>query len=570
MQALTLSIGQAGIDYFSQSFVSGHLVKLLENMPIANRDIPIGDFNSSGVGFSCSYSNINISLTQGSLQNYTPSYQSVTQVSGGTPSGSQFQLDFNAGTFSANYNWNETGSEEFCSISSFGANCNNNNVNGNYQYSPQFASLQVQVTLSFQYDASSNTYTITGVGETATPGSVSANIPANSVIQNEDTSCFSSHVSSATSQAVSSIDFQGAINSTIPPLLKSIPASGDLGNKIVFDFALGDSGLGFSTENGQNGLTIGVTGSVTYDGTSYPGTPQQALPLPPIPLASSTNHLQTYVSDYSVNGLQWAYFQAGLLNTSATPGTIPDPQALKCKTYVAENKALKPYVAYSMRADIQPLSAPVTAFQEVWECTQAAINSLQSQLAPADWQTLNDNMNGNSYLSQSALDADLEAYGVAQQYFTAVSNAMSAMGMVVTHDLQVVLTIMTEAQPQPTITFSMQRTDLQTNLVMGVAQVNGSNAQTLQFSYVNNTYAVTFISSTVPNFVNDGAFASGMGNVVEFQYDIVLQDMGNAGVPIPIMEGFSFVFADAQLSVQQGYVSITAQVEQDAARTVGN
>ncbi|MHA6195110.1 hypothetical protein ACX3YG_12140 [Pseudomonas wadenswilerensis] len=569
MQALTLAIGQAGIDYFSQSFVSGHLVKLLTNMTIPDHQIQVGDFSDYGAGYTDSFYDININLSNGTLHNYAPSYQSVTQLASGSPSGSDFQLEFNAGAFSVSYAWNETGSETFCSSSSFGSNCSNHGVNGNYAYNPQLAGLSVQVKLSFQYDAASDSYTIVGAGETATPGAVTANIPGDSVIQNEDSSCFSSHVSTATANTLSSIDFQGAVTGAIPPLLKSIPASGDLGNGIVFDFALGDSGLGFSPQSGQNGLTIGVNGSVTWNGTPYPGPPQQALPLPPIPAASSTSHLQTYVSDYSVNGLQWAYFQAGLLSATETAGTVPDPAVLKCKTYVASIAALKPYVLYSMQADIKPLSAPVTAFQEVWEFTQAAINTLKDQVWSPEWNVLNSAMIGNSYLSQASMDSDLQAYGIDPQHFTVIGNATSGMGMVVSHDLEFVLTILNGAATQPTITFSVQRTDIQGDLVMGVAQVSGSTAQTLQFSYLNNAYAATFVSSTVPGFPDGATFADVIWPTVgEPAYDNVLQAMGKAGVPIPIMSGFSFVFADARLTVQQGYVSIEAQVQQQTSGAV--
>jgi hypothetical protein len=40
----------------------------------------------------------------------------------------------------------------------------------------------------------------------------------------------------------------------------------------------------------------------------------------------------------------------------------------------------------------------------------------------------------------------------------------------------------------------------------------------------------------------------------------MMRDVGVSGAPLPIMQGFKFDFADAQLSVQQDYVSILAKV----------
>lgn len=562
MQALTLSIGQAGIDYFSRQFFASQLVNLLEGLALPDRTIAVGDFLATGVGWSDSYSDINVYLTSGTLQGFTPAYQGVKQLASGQPAGSQFQIAFGAGAFTAQYNWHETGSDYFCSSSGHGTFCHGNQIDNTFQYAPRFDSITVQVTTAFTYDKSSNTYLFTGVGSTATTGTESPNIPGGSVLQNEDSECFSSHVSSATSAAVSAIDFTGTISGALPSLLKTVQGSGDLGNGIAFGFALGDSGMAFSTVSGQNGVSIGVTGTVSYEGAAYPGAAPQGLPMPPVPASTSTNHLQTYVSDYSVNGLQWAYFKAGLLTTTATPGTVPDPRVLKCATYVASIPAFKPYAMYGMQAAVTPLAAPVTTFQQVWEFTQDAVNALQKQLPTNVWNILNTAMIGNSYLSSKDLDDDLAAYGVPTENVTAIANATVGMGMVVVHDLQFVLTILDGASPQPTITFSVQRTDIQTRLSLGVTQVAGSKAQTMQFAYLNNSYAATFVSSTVPKFPDGEQFADIIWpQVGEPAYDNVLAAMGKAGVPIPIMSGFNFVFGGAQLSVQEGYVSIQAQIE---------
>ncbi|MFT3765120.1 MAG: hypothetical protein QM820_06340 [Minicystis sp.] len=40
-----------------------------------------------------------------------------------------------------------------------------------------------------------------------------------------------------------------------------------------------------------------------------------------------------------------------------------------------------------------------------------------------------------------------------------------------------------------------------------------------------------------------------------------MKSMGAVGVPLPIMSGFRFVFADAVIETEEHYVSILANVE---------
>ena len=54
----------------------------------------------------------------------------------------------------------------------------------------------------------------------------------------------------------------------------------------------------------------------------------------------------------------------------------------------------------------------------------------------------------------------------------------------------------------------------------------------------------------------------------EPMYAQALRDLGKRGVPLPIMQGSQFVFDHAQLSVQDGYISILANVEFQSAKAV--
>jgi hypothetical protein len=550
MQAMTLSIGQAGIDFFARTLVANQLLQALQDIKLANSSLSMPDYHSS----TCNYFNIKIDLTKGSVSGFSPTYQGVQQQNTGNPAGSQFALNLAAGNFTAKYDWEESYSEECCTSGMYGgAYCQTNQYSRSYGYAPVIGNLAVTVLTAFQYQQSNNTWTITTVSTSAVTSNVSPNIPAKSVVQHEDPRCFSSHVSDATAQSISSIDFATPINAVIPPLLGSIPASGDLGNGIVFEWELGDAGLTFPK---ANGISVGITGRVSYRGTYYQGPPPTSLPVPPVPAAGETHYLQTYVSDYEVNALQWAYYQAGLLDTTATPDTIPDPNALKVKTYVAFIKQLEPYKAYSMRADIKPQAAPVSAFQAVWQFTRGNVDNLKSQLPIDVWNIINNYMISNAYISKQALEADLQAYHIGQPYYATIEKGTSTMGMVDTQNIQMLLTVLTGYDPQPTITFNVARTDILTNLRLGVA----GDAQTLQFAFLEVESAAKFVSSTIPNFPGD-QMAVIWSTVGEFNYSAVVADMGKTGVPLPIMRGFQFLISQADLSIQSGFVSIKSQVQ---------
>ncbi|MFT4255342.1 MAG: hypothetical protein QM608_23010, partial [Caulobacter sp.] len=382
---------------------------------------------------------------------------------------------------------------------------------------------------------------------------VTPNIPGSSVIQNEDSGCFTAQVSDATARSISTIDFAGAIKAVVPQLINSIPASGDLGNGIVFEWGLGDSGLTFPN---NNGISVGITGRVSYNGVFYQGAGPVSLPIPPVPAPTDAHYLQTYVSDYEVNALQWAFQQAGLLNSVATPGSIPNPDALKVKTYVEDIHELAPYRAYNMQADIKPLIAPVSHFQKVWMFTQDNIDRLKSQLPMNVWQIISEGLNGNYYISQMTLDEDLALYGIEQSYFATIEAGVAAMAMVDESSIQMVLTILTPTEPRPNIIFNVTRTDILTNLALGIAGA----AQTMKFGFYKVTSAARFVSSTIPNFPGD-QMSFIWRTVGDFNYNNTLIEMGQQGVPLPIMSGFKFLLDESELSVQQAYVSIKTKVQ---------
>lgn len=555
VQGVTFAIGKKGIEFFSQSLLSGAAVKKLQNLTPPANTINIPNFTDSGIGYFSSYSNFKIQLSNGRLSGFNPSYSSVTQGSGGTPAGNQFQLILSAGAFSATYDWRETYDNYSCYSSGDSTYCNSSTGDSSYTYNPGFGGMTVTVPTEFVYNAATNTYSFNVTAATGAASGAVANIPGRSAINGQTSAgCFSTKVSNATAAAISNIDFKTPISQILSGVLKSIDGNTDLGNGIKFNYALGPAGLGFPN---ADGVTVGTTGVASYNGQAYAGGTPPVLPIPAVPADSDDQFMNIYVSDWAINGLSWAYFNAGLLNLTVTPSDLPNPSALKAATYAAYEPAFAQYGNVALTAQITPLDPPVTAFQQVWLFTTAAMNLLQSQLPASVYQQLMA-FSGNAYASQSKLESDLTDTGIANQYFATIESAVSQKGKVTTQSMQFEIFVENGATPRPNLIFDLQRTDVMTDLQLGTT---ATNAQSMMFSFANANNAVTFQSTTIPRFSKQN-FGTILWPVAgESAYATAMQGMGQRGVAIPIAQGFSFLLTQSTLSIQDGYISIASQLE---------
>ncbi len=555
MQAISIAIGQAGINFFAQHFLVPQLEQLLGKLTPASRTISVPDFSSQNGDVTLFVSNLSIALSNGSLSGFNPVFQKMAQgVVAGVPA---FTLNFQAFGFAANYNWFEAYhlvTDTFIppnSESSIPSDPRNT-----FTYTPVFAGMAITLVIQFAYNSSTKAWEMTaGKGSASAQGPV-ANIPRNSILWTQDVKCFVGHVDDTTEASITATDFTGLINNLINGVVNSIQGSGQLGNNITYDFSPGDSGLLFPN---NDGIQIGVKGGASYNGTAYSGSNPPSLPLP-APLADSdTHHLNMYVSNYEVDALNWAFFQAGKLSTVVNAADLPNPDVLKVKTYVnSDPDALKPYAGRAMQAQIQPKSAPTTAFQLVYELSEAVLDVLQKQLPASIYNDLSS-LGGNNYASAASLESDLSGNNIPSTYFATIEAAAQSMGMVVTHDIDYVLTILDFQPTQPTITFNIKRVDIMSNLSLGLGGANNT-VQTLQFSFINASWTETFIGSTIPKLNSDG-FGDIWGTAGETQYATLMQELGKNGVPLPIMQGFSFDFTNAELSIQENYLSILANVQ---------
>ena len=553
MQAITIAIGKADMSFFAHQLLASKITQLLSSLVPPDKTLNVQQIDI----YYSTASNIVVNLSQGSLTQFQPALEGAPQQQ----ANGLFQLTINSGNFNAVYNWNEQYVYTYCYDDMGTIICDSpENKNNNYTYTQAFNLLSLLVSLQFSFNSSTNAWQIqiTGSQANATPGSPT--IPKDSVLQNQDPSdCgFSSHVDDATAQAISAIDFATPINALIEGLIQTIPGSGNLGDGIVYNFSIGDSGLLFP---GNDGIQMGVTGGASYQGTAFSEPNPPSLPLPAPLSDSDTHHLNMYVSNYEVDALNWAYTQAGKLNLILNPQDLPNPAALSVSTYTALEPTLAPYAAFVMQAQITQIQAPVTSFQTAYIFGTTVMDLLKKQL-PSNIYTLIQGLPSNAFLTQSDLENFLTTATVPDTYFATIEAAGLVTAMVLTQSMDFNLVIQNGQPTMPYIKIQVDRIDVLTDLQLGL---NANNNQTMQFGFASAQNSATFLESSIPGF-NGPIFSEVVWPATaETNYADALEKMGATGVPLPIMEGLSFDFTNAQLSVQEGYVSILANVQYNNA-----
>jgi len=548
MQALAIAIGKAGITKFAQQLIAQELVAAASSLQKPpDKSFAIPTFTD------VHYKNGTIALTGTSMTNFNPTFTAIVQ------NGATFTATVVATNFSANYNWHEEYDYEYCYRDPDDGEwyCDPWQHETNDQpWSPSFGSLTITVQLGLVYDDASAAYQLRALSSSAVISGETASIPGWSVLVLGGAPCSAdSQAVQAAEASIQSLDFTGPVSSVFANLVDSIPASGKLTSDITNLYGLGNSGLMYTPD----GVQIGVTGTVTYQGQEYPGSPPPPVPLPLPPAQDdTTHHLRVYVSSYEMDALHWAYFQAGLLTATIEPTdpNLPDPDLLYVDTYTDLIPALDLYAGCNMTCKVTPKVAPAIAFQDVWIFTSAVMTTLKGQLPP---DVLSDvqKVGGKTYVDLTSLEHDLTAAKVPSTYFVTVETAAKDVGMAVGQTLEFMFTINGTDEPSPpNFVFDVARTDVLQQL--GLNATDLVQTLTYEFSHAGKPQA-TFVSSTVPDFPSGDEFARLTWPVVgEPAYDRMLKDLGSAGVPLPVMTGFHFVFEDAELSIQEGYVDILA------------
>jgi LBP / BPI / CETP family, C-terminal domain len=388
MQALTIAISPAGVQYFVQQLVVERLLNALSALKPPDKTVSVPPITLIGRSVHQEWYNISITLSGGSLPNFHPVFGGMTQA------GSLFTITLSASDLTVDYSWNEQ-----CDRSvSFQPPVH---VNNTWDYTTSIQSLVVSVPITLAQQADSYSFTVGNV--TATPTGLNPNIPGDSIVH---PSCFGPTVNDATTQALESIDFQSPIQNLLQNVFGTIPASGRLTPDIVFGFNQGDSALAFP--DGQ-GLTLGVTGDVTCKGEAYPGGTPPSLAVPDIPTASQ---VRFFASDYQFNELFWAFSADGLLSMTIRAGDLPDPGMLNTSYY--QNSSLSPlyqkYPGLPMTVDVTPLAAPTVSFQPSYDLTfgdNGVLTTLESALPEGTYSQLRA-LDESVYLTKAACEAALQ------------------------------------------------------------------------------------------------------------------------------------------------------------------
>jgi hypothetical protein len=614
MQGITVALSLEGIKELVEGMCApaSYLEKAINNTSLVDYSITDDSLGEAWINKDGSNaedcSQIHVYLSQGAIGSFTISSSgpAIQQQANGT-----FLLSFSSGAaFNAKYTWNENWSQQdeywedspdnggqwVPQGSPYGQQA------GPFDFSLGVESLDTTATFTFTYDSNSQTWQLPVSCVTTSPSNPTPNIPGGSVLQHSTSQGCDAQVH-LEQGAVDSLDkgddFHTALmNGVFNHPLESIPASGQLTPDIAFAFGLGDSPLAFPN---NQGLTVGVTGISTYTAPGrsqpqqYPGTPPTNLPVPAVP--TNGHHLQMYVSDYAINGLYWAFANDGQLTETVTPTMLQqmgaDPSVLYVSTYYNSipssdpvKQALYTYRERVMYAKVSPaldstnLPIPPTVnFQTVYVfdgphgsvMTSLANDVAKNTFSSTDYNNLSNSViPSNAYANAQDLVSDLNGISITRpQSIQCIETATQGLGAVVTHALELTCTIQGATLPNgdaPFFTFMLTRQDILTSLGLGVAK--SGKAQTLQFTHVecqpspsvNTPDEQAQFSNFIP-LKSAMWFTSIWAAVGEQQYSTLLANLGQHGVPLPIMQGFQFVFEDASTNLEQGYIGILANVE---------
>jgi hypothetical protein len=569
MQPVTVAISPAGISYLLQTLIGNQVAKALEdNLTPPNYSFTVPDFNylPGGDAFEHDYSGITISLSGGAFKSFTPVFSGCVQ---GPDDNSQFTISMTVSNLDMDYNWNESFTSQLFTWNRGGMKVpagqptpNNNN----YGYSVNLPSLSI--TAVFKLSVVGGAYELTYVSSSADPGNPQPNIPGASILNQQQATCgYAAHISAATVQQLDNMDYGGCVAAALKPIFASIGQSGSLG-PVQFDFlAPGDSGLAFP---GGGGVQLGAKGTVSVNGSPFPATPPADLALPSIPTGNPAKHAAYYIQDYEVDALFWGFFAAGILKATLAPGDLKDPQALKTETYAGGSLNILPmkYPNAFMTADLTAKAAPTVFFTTIYQFTDASLARIQKDMGSA-WAQYSDEiseLNPGTYSSQSGLEAQLQAIDPGlMTYAAAIENDTAVTGIIAQHDVRCVLNVLKGGQPVPVITFDVAQTFAMQGLQLGLSSTKTTQSVVFDFIQPSDIFPKpTFVSSTLPG-VNNADF-SDVWDALRPNWQDVFAQVGTAGVPLPRIPGFDFLFDQATVAVNpavagaDGYVAITTDL----------
>ena len=569
MQAVSAAISQTGIAYLLQTLLGSQIAKALED----NLTAPGYSFNAANFVYwvynniyETDYSGITVNLTGGVFKSFTPVFSSFTQ---GPDDNSQFSVVMTASNVVVQYNWGENYTSTRVDYTRGGKVPEQPQPGaGSYVYTITIPN--ISITAVFKLAVGAGGYTLTYVSSKADPGNAKPNIPSGSILSlPQSIDCgFANQVAQLTEQQLANIDYGACVAAALKPVFASIADSGKLG-PVEFDFlAPGDSGLVFPS---GGGVQIGAKGGVSVNGVAYSAPPPPGLALPPVPTGSPPPDVAYYIQDWEVNALFWGFQAAGVLKATITSGEIADPQALETDTYAGgplNNLDMK-YPGLLMTADVSALAPPVVQFGTIYVFTAKNLQDIASAMGAAAWTQYGDEiseLSGHSFASQTALESELALIDSALSTFAPIIEGKTGLGgAVVTHTTRCVLNVLVRGAPVPVITFDVAQCFVMEGLQLG--QSSQGTAQSVIFGFSQPMGAIpkaTFVSSTIPGV--DGGDFGDVWNALRTNWQNTFAAIGAAGMPLPRIPGFDFVFGNAPVKVEppvagaDGYISVSASI----------
>lgn len=555
MQAITVAVSPKGTAYFNNYWVLGVLATALKQpSSLADHNV-----SSQTIGSYMDRKNLRVSLTKGTLSGFSPKLTSFAQQNNGT-----FQLVFTGSNLSLKYEWNETYDYRY-DVSDLGTESWERVSNGPLEFIQQVPTLTCTVTVGFRFNSSPapGAWEVDLVDPKPTAvasGISSPTLPQASVLVWSKT-CLDMHIGEVEAKAISGMvnNFSAEIQNHFPAVFASIPASGKLTDSIKFDFGLGSSGLVFPNDN--KGIKIGATGTATWNGTVYPGTNPPELELPPVP---ADHHLNYRISDYSINAVFWAFYRAGLLETVATQANTGGNSSVLTTNTFRGSPAHAIYDKYPnvpMTATITALSAPTVALKSVYEPTEERLEAIRPKL-PKEILAKLQGITSSIYVSESAFCTDLVNYlgqADADQYKTILERSVQEVAAVVTHSNRVIMNVLVTGNPVTVLTLDISETDTLEQFVLGHNEAK--TTQTLQFvpSVIPELTNATFVSSPLRG-IDVQSFGYIYNLALQPVFAAVATAVGKAGVALPRIKGFNFLFDKATIDLEQGYASVLTDV----------
>jgi hypothetical protein len=608
-QALTIAVAPSGMTkLFNALVVSGAaFANQLDSETPSNQTLNVGDVPDTNI------SDYVLQLSGGSYSNASASLSSAAQQGAGS---NQFKLSFSVNITVSFASWTESGKRAetvphtgVVVYIPFGpTDC------GAFGFTATGVVLAAMVQI-VQNSQKQWEFSFVSPDADANDAPLSFGYPGASVLSQYNNSCSSGQIHDGMEGALNQIDYSTATQDAITPILDSITESGSLGAGIVFQWTPNT----FVFPASSLGLQSGVTGLVTYNGTPFTpsGLTPPDLPLPAIPAG---NDVQIYAADYLFTSLFWAYYSAGELSQTITPGMLAEPNLLNTSNFQDSIQALyQQYPNAEMEVVVEQSAAPQVSFIQgyllppPYILTPVALASLQGQLPAADYTALQDKVENIPFdqlgslqdLVQTVLGGDAAKYGpsvvaaattatasLASQLPGTVYSALLGIANIpyASHDafvaaLQqalgsgpaqqygqliegVAALVLASLTHSPLCTFNVLSEGTWTQVFQikiteqdflhsFVLGVSGT-AQTVQSQYqIAGNPTASLVSSNIPG-VNASTFQGLWQYVLSPVYANVMQEVASAGVPVPFIEGYTF--QGSTVSLQVGYADITANM----------